>query len=214
MWSGARCVPILLVAITAGCSSAYWIRSDPPHPPMPERFEEPLQARVAVVVSDPQYPNDEPIFGGKPADLTRELVERLREVGLFREVQYPVLSTDRFEMTMEVHQSGHDAPSYGTRVLFVSLVFTLGLIAPFVTAEHDYETQGSVTLKIRSETVATYSAHNHVELSFKLGRPQACFEEALRQAIAGMQIRLVQQMAAERDRLSSKLLEPPSPSSP
>jgi hypothetical protein len=185
--SSAGWFPILIAAIAAGCSSKYWMRSDPPPTPMPGRFEEPLPARVAVVLFEPQDPKDEPVLGGKPADLTGLFVDRLREVGLFREVQYPVLSTDRFEMTMEIHQSGHDEPSYGTRVLFVPLVFTLGLIAPFVTAEHDYETQGGVTLKIRSETVATYSARNHLELSFKLGRTEACFEEALRQAIAGMQ---------------------------
>ena len=196
---------LLAAACLCGCSTETTLRVRPENDGATAQAGEPLPGSVALLVHDPRRAEDNPTIGGARGDLTRDFVESLRKSGLFREVHYPVLSTHRFQMTMEVEQRCSEEVPLGTRLLAVPTVLTLGLIGPLFTHHMDSHVEAVVRLKVRSETVATYTAETDARFGYHWGWRNPDRSQGLRACVDATHAQLVRKMVADRDRLAALL---------
>ena len=201
----ARLAIALASALALGCNSETKLRVQPEVPDAYPKAANPLPCRVALLVTDPMTPEENPMIGGARADVTRDFVAALRDSGLFREVQYPVLSTHRFEMTMEVEQRGRQEQPASTTFVKCGTILTLGLIAPFTTCSTDSHVETVVRLKIRSETVATYTAKTDVRFSYHYGWKNPDQTKSLGDCVAATHAQIVRKMIDDQERLAGLL---------
>ena len=205
---------LLACGVAPGCSTETSIHLRPESSATPATVAEPLPGRVALVQFVPRRPEENPMIAGACVDLTSEFVAALRSAGLFREVQYPVLSTHRFEMTMEIEQNGGEENPTSTRLLMVPTILTLGLISPLVTLARDSHTDVVVRLKVRSDVVATYTARTDARVEYHWSWKDVDLTQGLRACITAAQSEIVRKMIDDRERLAALLTAPAKPAGP
>ena len=201
----------LAAACLCACSTETKIHVRPEGIDLAPTVEEPVPGRVALVLYAPKRPEDNPSIGGGHADLTHDFVEALDNAGVFREGYHPVLSTHRFEMTMEIEQKGAEDVPFGTQLLMVPTLCTLGLIGPICTYSMDSYVEVVVRLKVRSDVVATYKARTDVQLDYHWGWRNPDLTQGLRACVTATHAQIIRQMIDDKDRLASVLARASAP---
>lgn len=195
----------IAAAIGWGCSSVTGIHVMKGASDAPAKLGEPLPASVALTHHLPNRPEDNPVIQGMPADVTTDFVEALRGAGLFRDVHFPILSTHRFEMTMEIEQKGWERPAPSSFLIKLPSIVTLGLFTQVVTCTENMHLEATVRLKVHSNVVATYTAESDVEVAYHWGWDPPDFKEGGRVCLHATHARLVQKMVDDREHLRAVL---------
>jgi len=203
-----RAAVLFAVLLAAACSSETKLRVTPEPADLHPKATDPLPARIALLVHDPRRPEENPYVGPERADVTGDFVTALRDSGLFREVHYPVLSTHRFEMTIEVEQKGYQDVPLGTRLMTLPALVTLGLLGQVCWYSMDSHVDATVRLKVRSDTVATYTATTDVRFSYHYGWKNPDPTKSFRDCIDAAHAQLIRKMIDDRERLAAILSAP------
>ena len=205
---------LITVVLASACRSDTSLRVATEVADLHPKAAVPLPGRVALVLYDPRRPEDNPMIGDSRGDVTSDWVAALRESGLFREVHYPVLSTHRFEMTMEIEQKGSQLEPTETRMLKSLTFLTLCLAGPFCTYSMDSHVEAVVRLKVRSETVGTYKATSDARFSYHFHVPMPDTTKSFADTIAAAHAQLNRQMIDDRDQLAAAMTAPPKAPAP
>lgn len=200
----SRVFSLLLVAslFFTGCAS-YQIKPTAASITIPQ-----AGAPISAVVGISQV--DQKLQGGFP-DMTRSIKQGLDESKLFKEVYYPMRSTDKVDgqINLRLSSSFKMDGALFPKSFFTGFFFFLP--APLITYDHQYLAECRLELFKGDKLIKTYTANARVDMTHKLFAPAAEIEvQATDATVKLLSHNLVSQLIADRNALS-QALEPPAP---